>query len=89
MSDSREQWGPIEGEQEGESGAFRAPKGQEFPTCESREGHRVSLGAKGQEVSTWESRNILENQKPPRHMLSKMEELLICFWLEIANNVVY
>ena len=48
MSDSWEQWGPIEGEQEGESGAFRAPKGEEFPTCEPREGHCGNVGAKGQ-----------------------------------------
>ena len=48
MSDSWEQGGPIEGEQEGESGAFRAPKGEEFPTCEPRMGHCVSVGAKGQ-----------------------------------------
>ena len=48
MSDSWEQWGPIEDEQEGESGAFRAPKGEEFPTCEPRLGHCGSVGAKGQ-----------------------------------------
>jgi hypothetical protein len=48
MSDSREQWGPIGSEQEGESGAFRAPKGEEFPTGEPRMGHCVSVGAKGQ-----------------------------------------
>ena len=51
MSDSREQWGPIEGEQEGESGAFRAPKGEKFPTCEPELGHCGSVGAKGQSGS--------------------------------------
>ena len=51
MTDSREQWGPIEGEQEGESGAFRAPKGEEFPTGEPRMGHCGSVGAKGQRGS--------------------------------------
>jgi hypothetical protein len=38
---------PPEGEQEGESPAFRAGKGQVFLTCEPREGHRESIGAKG------------------------------------------
>ena len=33
---------------EGESGAFRAPKGEEFPTSEPREGHCGNVGAKGQ-----------------------------------------
>jgi len=40
--------GPIEGKQERESPAFRAGKGQEFPTCEPRKGHCGSVGAKGQ-----------------------------------------
>jgi hypothetical protein len=48
VSDSREQWGHIGREQEGESGAFRAPKGEEFPTGEPRMGHCGSVGAKGQ-----------------------------------------
>jgi len=39
---------PAEGKQEGESPAFRAGKGQEFPACESRKGHCGSVGAKGQ-----------------------------------------
>ena len=45
---SRKRWGTPEGEQEGENPAFRAGKGQEFLTCEPREGHRESMGAKGQ-----------------------------------------
>jgi len=45
---SRKRWGTPEGEQEGENPAFRAGKGQTFPTCEPREGHRESIGAKGQ-----------------------------------------
>jgi hypothetical protein len=45
---SRKRWGTPEGEQEGESPAFRAGKGQAFLTCEPREGHRESIGAKGQ-----------------------------------------
>ncbi len=40
---------PIEDEQEGENPAFRAGKGQVFPTCESGEGQRESKGAKGYE----------------------------------------
>jgi hypothetical protein len=40
--------GPLEGKQEGESPAFRAGKGQEFPACEPRKGHCGSVGAKGQ-----------------------------------------
>ena len=40
--------GPIEGKQEGESPAFRAAKGQEFPACEPREGHCGSVRAKRQ-----------------------------------------
>ena len=40
--------GPIEGKQEGETPAFRAGKGQEFPACEPRKGHCGSVGAKGQ-----------------------------------------
>ena len=47
MSDLRKQWGPIEAKQEGESPAFGAGKGQEFPTCEARRGHCESIGAKG------------------------------------------
>ena len=48
LSDIRGSGGaPPEGEQEGESPAFRAGKGQAFPTCEPREGHRESIGAKG------------------------------------------
>ena len=47
MSDSREQWGSIGDEQEGESGAFRAPKGEKFPTYEPRMGHCGSVGAEG------------------------------------------
>jgi len=54
MSDSREQWGPIGGEQEGESGAFRAPKGEKFPTCQPRKGHCGSVGARGQWGSSGE-----------------------------------
>jgi len=45
MSDSREQWGAIEGEQEGGSGAFGAPKGEKFPTCPAFGGKRVTAGA--------------------------------------------
>jgi hypothetical protein len=45
---SRKRWGTPEGEQEGESPAFRAGKGQTFLTCEPREGHRESIEAKGQ-----------------------------------------
>ncbi|UCG63871.1 MAG: hypothetical protein JSW12_14540 [Deltaproteobacteria bacterium] len=45
---SWKRWGTPEGEQEGESPAFRAGKGQAFLTCEPREGHRESIGAKGQ-----------------------------------------
>jgi len=56
MSDSREQWGPIGDESEGESGAFRAPKGEKFPTGESRMGHCGSVGAKGQ----WGSADEIE-----------------------------
>ena len=49
LSDIRGSGGaPPEGEQEGESPAFRAGKGQAFLTCEPREGHRESIGAKGQ-----------------------------------------
>ena len=48
---SRKRWGPPEGEQEGESPAFRAGKGQAFLACEPREGHRESMGAKGQRCS--------------------------------------
>ncbi len=43
---------PIEGEQEGENPAFRAGKGQEFPTCEAQRGQRESKGAKRYEGST-------------------------------------
>jgi hypothetical protein len=38
MSDSREQWGPIGDEQEGESGAFRAPKGGKIPRLRTPNG---------------------------------------------------
>jgi hypothetical protein len=31
-------WGPIGDEQEGESGTFKAPRGEKFPTCEPRMG---------------------------------------------------
>jgi hypothetical protein len=49
LSDIRGSGGaPPEGEQEGESPAFRAGKGQAFLTREPREGHRESIGAKGQ-----------------------------------------
>jgi len=44
---SRKRWGTPEGEREGENPAFRAGKGQAFPTCEPRKGHRESIGAKG------------------------------------------
>jgi len=57
MSDSREKWGPIAGEQGGESGAFRAPKGQVFPACEPRQGHFGSVGAKRQGCSPKKSGN--------------------------------
>jgi hypothetical protein len=40
--------GPLEGNQEEESPAFRAGKGQEFSACEPRKGHCGSVGAKGQ-----------------------------------------
>ena len=43
-------WAPIEGEQVGESPAFRAGKGQVFPTCEPRGGNREGLEAREQEV---------------------------------------
>jgi hypothetical protein len=56
MSDSWEQWGPIGDEQEGESGAFRAPKGKKFPTCDPRKGHCGSVGAKG----SWGSPDEIE-----------------------------
>ena len=39
------------GEQEGESGTFRAPKGEKFPACEPRMGYCGSVGAKGQRGS--------------------------------------
>jgi len=45
---ARKRWGIPESEQEGESPAFRAGKGQALLTCEPREGHRESMGAKGQ-----------------------------------------
>jgi hypothetical protein len=38
-------WGPIGEEQEGESGALRAPKGEKFPTCPAFGGNRVTAGA--------------------------------------------
>jgi hypothetical protein len=38
---------PTEAEQEGESPAFRAGKGQVFPICEPRKGHRESSEARG------------------------------------------
>jgi hypothetical protein len=47
MSDVAGEVGPLEGEQEGESPAFRAGKGQAFPTCEPRKGHFGSTGARG------------------------------------------
>ncbi len=40
-------WGPIEGEQEGESRPFRGRKGQVFPACKPRKGHFGSVEAKG------------------------------------------
>jgi len=45
---SRKRWGTPQGEQEGENPAFRAGKRQAFFTCEPPEGHRESIGAKGQ-----------------------------------------
>jgi hypothetical protein len=50
LSDIVHAVGTREDEQEGENAAFRAAKGQGFPTCESRQGHRVSSGMKGEEV---------------------------------------
>ena len=44
---SRKRWGTPEGEQEG-GPPDRAGKGQAFLTCEPGEGHRESIGAKGQ-----------------------------------------
>jgi hypothetical protein len=38
---------PTEGEQKGESPAFRAGKGQAFPIFEPRKGHRESSEARG------------------------------------------
>jgi len=38
---------PTEGEQEGESPAFRAGKGQRFPACEPRKGHSERSEARG------------------------------------------
>jgi hypothetical protein len=38
---------PTEGEQKGESPALRAEKGQAFPICEHRKGHRESSEARG------------------------------------------
>jgi hypothetical protein len=38
---------PTEVKQEGESPAFRAGKGQVFPTCNPRKGHRESSEARG------------------------------------------
>jgi hypothetical protein len=68
---------PLEGEQEGESPAFRAGKGQAFLTCEPREGHRESVGAKGQwyllvkNTTLWKvdalRRALSENQETPVH----------------------
>ncbi len=54
--------GPIEGEQEGENPAFRAGKGQEFPTCEPREGQRESKGAKGYEGPIKTFKIVLKHQ---------------------------
>ena len=45
---SQKRWGTPKGEQEEERPAFRAGKGQAFLICEPREGHRESIGAKGQ-----------------------------------------
>ena len=53
---------PIDGEQEGEGPAFRAGKGQVFPTCEPRLGHRESMGAKGQEDPLRGFRILIRNQ---------------------------
>ncbi len=52
----------IEGEQEGESPAFRAGKEQVFPTCEPRLGHRESVGAKGQENPLHGFKILIRNQ---------------------------
>ncbi len=52
----------IEREQEGESLAFRAGKGQVFPTCEPRLGHRGSVGAKGQENPIHGFKILIKNQ---------------------------
>jgi hypothetical protein len=59
----RKRWGSIAGEQEGENPAFRAGKGQVFPTCAPLEGQRESKGAKGYEGSTTEFKIVLKEFK--------------------------
>ncbi len=55
--------GPIEGGQEGENPAFRAGKGQEFPTCAPRGGQRESKGAKGHEGPIKTFKIVVKHQK--------------------------
>jgi hypothetical protein len=66
LSDIAEAVGTHEDEQEEESAAFRAAKGQEFPTCESRQGHCVSPGAKGEEVPRFQPQ-----KQPTKSITSK------------------
>ena len=75
LSDIAEAVGTHEDEQEGESAAFRAAKGQGFPTCESRKGHRVSSGAKGEEVPSFQVRKQYTKSLTSKKSLREMVKL--------------
>jgi hypothetical protein len=51
---------PTEGEQGGESPAFRAGKGQVFPHCEPRKGHRGALEVKKHQVLLEQRHSLLK-----------------------------
>jgi hypothetical protein len=50
---------PTEGEQGGESPAFRAGKGQLFPRCEPRKGRREALEVKKHQVLLLQGHSLL------------------------------
>jgi hypothetical protein len=86
---SRKGWGTPEGEQEGESPSFRAGKGQEFLTCESREGHRESIGAKGQWFSLVKDISHCKANTLRRSLAENSANLgkgFLTLWASLDNN---
>jgi len=67
---------PSRVSRKGESPAFRAGKGQGFPTCEPRKGHFGSFGAKGQRCSHTKTKeeNII-NRLEAKMMHPKVRKL--------------